>query len=101
LQSTEINVAVLGTGVVGQTLATKLVAIGHPVTMGPRQAGNEKAAAWAAPAGDLACEGSFADAASSGALDVNATSGMASLDALAAPLGDFAPGAPLAQVIST
>ncbi|MGI8684939.1 MAG: NADPH-dependent F420 reductase [Acidimicrobiales bacterium] len=79
-----MNVAVLGTGVVGHTLATKLVSIGHAVTMGSRQAGNEKAAAWAASAGDLASEGSFADAASSGALVVNATSGMASLDALIA-----------------
>ncbi len=79
-----MNVAVLGTGVVGQTLATKLVSLGHAVTMGSRQSGNEKAAAWVASAGDLASEGSFADAASSGALVVNATSGMASLDALVA-----------------
>lgn len=79
-----MHVAVLGTGVVGQTLATKLVSLGHAVTMGSRQAGNEKAAAWVASAGDLASEGSFADAASSGALVVNATSGMASLDALVA-----------------
>lgn len=79
-----MNVAVLGTGVAGQTLATKLVSLGHAVTMGSRQAGNEKAAAWVASAGDLASAGSFADAASSGALVVNATSGMASLDALVA-----------------
>lgn len=79
-----MNIAVLGTGMVGQTLATKLVSLGHAVTMGSRQAGNEKAAAWAASAGDLASEGSFADAVSSGALVINATSGTASLDALAA-----------------
>ena len=79
-----MNVAVLGTGVVGQTLATKLVSVGHAVTMGSRQAGNDKAAAWAASAGDLASEGSFADAASSAALVVNATAGMASIDALTA-----------------
>lgn len=104
-----MNVAVLGTGVVGQTLATKLVSLGHAVTMGSRQAGNEKAAAWVASAGDLASEGSFADATSSGALVVNATSGMASLDALAAAgarnmagkVRGYASGAPRAQVIST
>jgi 8-hydroxy-5-deazaflavin:NADPH oxidoreductase len=79
-----MNIAVLGTGMVGQTLSTKLVSLGHAVTMGSRQAGNEKAAAWAASTGDLASEGSFADAASSGALVINATSGTASLDALTA-----------------
>src|SRR5688500_4416619 len=79
-----MNIAVLGTGMVGRTLATKLVSLGHAVTMGSRQAGNEKAAAWAASTGDLASEGSFADAASSGALVINATSGTASLDALTA-----------------
>lgn len=79
-----MHIAVLGTGMVGQTLSTKLVSLGHAVTMGSRQAGNEKAAAWAASAGDLASEGSFADAASSGVLVINATSGVASLDALTA-----------------
>lgn len=79
-----MNIAVLGTGVVGQTLATKLVAIGHAVTMGSRQAGNEKAVAWAASAGDLASQGSFADAAASAPLVINATSGTASVEALTA-----------------
>lgn len=79
-----MNAAVLGTGVVGRTLATKLVALGHAVTMGSRQAGNEKAAAWAASAGGLASQGSFADAASSAALVINATAGTASIEALTA-----------------
>ena len=79
-----MNTAVLGTGVVGQTLATKLVALGHAVTMGSRQAGNQKASVWAASAGDLASEGSFADAAASAALVINATAGFASIEALTA-----------------
>ena len=79
-----MNIAVLGTGVAGRTLATKLVALGHAVTMGSRRAGNEKASAWAVSAGDLASEGSFADAASSAALVVNATAGTASIEALTA-----------------
>src|SRR5918911_447824 len=54
---------VLGTGMVGQTLGGKLVELGHEVTMGSRQPGNEKAVAWAASAGERASEGSFADAA--------------------------------------
>lgn len=73
---------VLGTGTVGQTLASKLVAVGHEVTMGSRQAGNERAVAWAEAAGDSAREGSFADAAEFGEALVNATAGTASLDAL-------------------
>ncbi len=69
---------------VGQALATKLVELGHDVIMGSRQAGNEKAVEWAAVAGGTAGEGTFATAAAFGELVVNATSGVASLAALAA-----------------
>ena len=74
---------VLGTGTVGQTLGSKLIEVGHEVTMGSRQAGNEHAVAWARDAGERAGEGSFADAASSAEVVVNATAGSASRDALA------------------
>ena len=66
---------VLGTGMVGQAIAGKLVGLGHEVKMGSRQAGNEKAVAWASEAGDGASEGSFADAAGFGEVVVNATAG--------------------------
>lgn len=75
---------VLGTGVVGQTLATKLVQLGHEARMGARQAGNGKAVAWATGAGERGSEGAFADAALFGEVVVNATAGAASLDALQA-----------------
>ena len=74
----------LGTGVVGQTIGRKLVDLGHEVVMGSRTEGNEKAVQWAATAGSLAGEGTFADAARSGDMIVNATGGMVSLDALGA-----------------
>ena len=77
-----MRLGVLGTGMVGQTLGGKLVELGHEVTMGSRRAGNEKAVAWAASAGERANEGSFADAARLGELVVNATAGAASLEAL-------------------
>jgi predicted dinucleotide-binding enzyme len=77
-----VHVAVLGTGMVGRTLGTKLVALGHRVTMGSRRAGNQAAAAWVASAGDAAAEGSFADAAGPADLVVNATAGTASVAAL-------------------
>jgi 8-hydroxy-5-deazaflavin:NADPH oxidoreductase len=75
---------VLGTGVVGQSIAGRLVELGHETKMGSRQVGNEKAVAWAAEAGEGATEGSFADAAEFGEVVVNATSGGASLEALEA-----------------
>src|SRR3954465_12643376 len=79
-----MRVGVLGTGVVGQAIATKLVALGDEVTMGSREAGNEKATAWAKDAGERAHAGTFADAAAFGELLVNATAGGGSLAALAA-----------------
>ena len=68
---------------VGQTVASKLAELGHEVTMGSRQAGNEKAVEWASGAGERASEGSFGDAAAFGEIVINATAGGASLDALA------------------
>ncbi|MEM9318207.1 MAG: NAD(P)-binding domain-containing protein [Pseudomonadota bacterium] len=51
--------AILGTGMVGHTLATKLTALGHDVQMGARSAENEKAAAWAVANGPRAGQGTF------------------------------------------
>jgi predicted dinucleotide-binding enzyme len=79
-----MHIGVLGTGIVGRTLAQALVEHGHEVRMGARAAGNEKAVAWAEQGGPLASEGSFADAAGFGELVFNATAGTASLDALEA-----------------
>jgi 8-hydroxy-5-deazaflavin:NADPH oxidoreductase len=79
-----MKIGVLGTGVVGKTLATKLVKLGHDVRMGSRKAGNEKAKSWVREAGSNASEGSFADAAAHGDVVFNCTAGMASLDALRA-----------------
>ena len=79
-----MKVGVLGTGMVGHALASKLVSLEHDVVMGSRQAGNEKAVAWAATAGGTAGEGTFATAAAFGELVVNATSGAVSLAALSA-----------------
>ncbi len=79
-----MNVGVFGTGVVGRTLATKLVSLGHVVVMGSRTPDNAAAKAWAAENGlDSACYGTFADAAAHGELLINATAGSASLAALA------------------
>jgi predicted dinucleotide-binding enzyme len=79
-----MRIAVLGTGGVGRTIATKLVELGHEVTMGSRSAGSEGLREWLGEAGDAASGGTFADAASVAELLFNCTSGSASLDALAA-----------------
>jgi 8-hydroxy-5-deazaflavin:NADPH oxidoreductase len=42
-----MKVGVLGTGMVGQAIGGKLVALGHDVMMGSRDAKNPNAAAWA------------------------------------------------------
>lgn len=78
-----MNIGVLGTGMVGHTIATKLVEVGHGVRMGAREAENERAAQWAAETGERAGHGTFADAAEFGELVFNCTAGVASLDALA------------------
>ncbi|MFI9101896.1 NADPH-dependent F420 reductase [Streptomyces fildesensis] len=76
--------AVLGTGEVGRTLAGKLVALGHEVTLGSRTKDNAAALAWAQEAGPGGHNGTFADAAAFGEVVVNATGGMVSLQALEA-----------------
>ncbi|MDO9255367.1 MAG: NAD(P)-binding domain-containing protein [Bacteroidales bacterium] len=76
------NIAILGTGMVGETLATKLVSLGHKVKMGSRTANNEKATAWTKLNGELASNGTFADAAAFGEIIFNCTSGQVSLEAL-------------------
>src|SRR5688572_31624726 len=73
---------VLGTGMVGQALARRLVGLGHAVRMGSREVGNPRAVAFVEEAGELASEGRFADAAGFGEVVINATEGTASLDAL-------------------
>ncbi len=77
-----MKIGVLGTGVVGVTIGTKLVQLGHEVKMGSRTATNEKAAEWVKKNGPRASQGTFADTAAFGEVLFNCTSGKASLDAL-------------------
>lgn len=75
---------VLGTGDVAQTIASKLVELGHEVMMGSRTANNEKAVAWAAANGDKASCGTFADAAAFGERVFNCVQGIHAIEALEA-----------------
>ena len=77
-----MKLGVLGTGMVGNTIATKLIQLGHEVKMGSRTAGNEKAVQWAKANGTKASNGTFAEAAEFGEVIFNCTAGAASLEAL-------------------
>ncbi len=77
-----MKIGVLGTGMVGEAIGTKLVQLGHSVKMGSRTANNDKAAAWVKQNGDKTSQGTFAEAAAFGEILFNCTSGKASLDAL-------------------
>lgn len=76
------KIAVLGTGMVGDTIGSKLIELGHQVMMGSRTANNEKAQAFLAKHNDNAKAGTFADAAAFGEIIFNCTSGGGSLEAL-------------------
>jgi predicted dinucleotide-binding enzyme len=73
---------VLGTGTVGQTLATKLIELGHEVMMGSRTADNKNAQAWLAQTKTRGQTGTFHDSAHFGDVILNCTLGAASLEAL-------------------
>lgn len=86
-----MNVAVFGTGMVGQSVAARLAELGHSVRMGTRDpqktlargAGDDAFRGWmdANPAVKLA---TYAEAAAFGEMVINATNGAGSLDALRA-----------------
>src|SRR5688500_13833763 len=75
-------IGILGTGVVGQTLRTKFIQLGYQVLMGSRQAGNEKAGAWASSPGLQASVATFAVAAAAGEIIFICTKGDATLEVL-------------------
>jgi predicted dinucleotide-binding enzyme len=75
-----MKIAVLGTGVVGQTMGAKLVGLGHDVMMGARSADNEKALTFAAATGGRT--GDFATAAAHGQLVIHCTRGDSAIDVL-------------------
>ena len=75
-----MKIGVLGTGMVGQTLGAKLVAMGHDVMMGGRSPDNEKVQAFVAKTGGR--PGTFADAAAFGDLVIHCTRGDTAIEVL-------------------
>ncbi len=77
-----MRVGVLGTGMVGNAIASKLVQLGHEVKMGSRTANNPQAGEWVKANGTKASNGTFAEAAAFGEIVFNCTAGATSLEAL-------------------
>lgn len=77
-----MKIAVFGTGMVGVTIANKLIALEHEVTMGSRTEANPKALAWAQGHAQHASQGTYAQAAADAELIFNCTNGAGSLEAL-------------------
>ena len=79
-----MKIAVLGSGMVGNTIATKLVQLGHQVLMGSRTAKSEGGEEWLRAVNRKAQIGTFADAAAFGEIVFDCTNGANSLTALRA-----------------
>ncbi len=85
-----MKIGIIGSGIVAQTLGTKLVQLGHDVALGTRDPGkldDKKGFGgslrdWLAKANGKAKVVSFRDAATHGELLINATHGQNSIDAL-------------------
>jgi 8-hydroxy-5-deazaflavin:NADPH oxidoreductase len=77
-----MKIGILGTGMVGNALGTRLVQKGHEVTMGSRTANNEAARKWASSLGERARTATFQNAAAFGELVISCTGGMHSMEAL-------------------
>lgn len=77
-----MKIAVFGTGMVGDTIGSKLIQLGYQVMMGSRTKDNEKAKAFVEKHPHNATAGTYADAAAFGNLIFNCTAGVGSIEAL-------------------
>jgi len=76
-----MKVGIFGSGMVGQTIGSKVAELGHAVMMGTRNPA--KLQEWLGKVGGNARVGSLAEAAAHGEILFNATNGNGSLEALA------------------
>ena len=85
-----MNIGVIGSGIVGQSVGGKLAELGHNVVLGTRDPANVDErkgyagtlAEWLAGAGPNARLGTFAEAAAHGEVVVNALQGLVSVEVL-------------------
>ncbi len=92
------KIGIFGTGMVGNTIGSKLIQLGYQVKMGSRSANNEKAAAWAAQNGPNASTGTFSDAADFGEIIFNCTKGDASPEVFRLAGADRLNGKPVIDI---
>ncbi|MGZ6884363.1 MAG: NADPH-dependent F420 reductase [Nocardioidaceae bacterium] len=99
-----MNIAVLGTGMVGQSLAGRLHELGHSVVVGTRDPEASRARSEEGSIGPWLAEhpgielATFADAAAGADLVVNASSGGATLDVLGLAGAENLAGKPLLDI---
>jgi predicted dinucleotide-binding enzyme len=77
-----MKIGVLGTGMVGHTIGSRLIMLSNEVMMGSRTATNPKARDWVRTHRTGASQGSFAEAAAFGDIIFNCTKGEITLDVL-------------------
>lgn len=77
-----MKIAILGTGAVGTTIATKLIELGHQVMIGSRSNTNEKAIEFVNKFEKNASNGTFEEAATFGEIIFNCVKGEFSIAAL-------------------
>jgi predicted dinucleotide-binding enzyme len=76
------KIGVLGTGMVGNAIGSRLIQLGYDVKMGSRTPNNEEASEWVRKNGSKASQGTFEDAAKFGDMIFLCVKGEAALDAL-------------------
>jgi predicted dinucleotide-binding enzyme len=104
-----MNIGIIGSGIVGQTVGGKLVALGHDVVLGTRDPSDLRSAKglagsladWLAGAGHGARVATFAEAAAHGAVVLNATSGTISVEALSLAGAENLAGKVLIDLVTT
>jgi predicted dinucleotide-binding enzyme len=77
-----MKIAVLGTGIVGDTIGSKLIELGHFVKMGSRTSDNEKAKKFVDKYPGNGSSGTFEEASAFAEIIFNCTAGVASLAVL-------------------
>ena len=78
-----MNIAIIGSGRVAQTIGKRLIELGHDVTVGTRNPeGNDSLRIWLKQTGDKGKVATLEQAAAAGELVINATQGTASIAAL-------------------
>jgi 8-hydroxy-5-deazaflavin:NADPH oxidoreductase len=93
-----MKIAVLGTGMVGNAIATKLVQLGHQIMMGSRTSNSDAGQEWLRSVGGKAQIGTFADAGAFGEIVFDCTNGANSVAALRQAGADNLRGKILIQV---